>query len=94
MTDRENTRSKSGERHESLNKADADDKTSAICKAVKDEDIIVYTIAYEVTDAATKSLLQTCASGNNRYFNARNAKQLNRAFEEIAASLSELRISA
>lgn len=94
MTDGENTRSKNGDKHEGSSKADADRKTTEICNAVKSEEIIVYTIAYEVTDAATKSLLQNCASGRQRYFNARNAQQLERAFKEIAESLSDLRISA
>lgn len=94
MTDGENTRSKNGEQHEGGSKADADNKTREICEAVKDEDIIIYTIAYEVTDSSTQSLLQNCASGRTNYFNATNAQELSIAFEEIAESLSELRISA
>lgn len=94
MTDGENTRSKNGDWHEATAKADADDKTRQICEAVKDEEIIVYTIAYEVTDSSTQSLLENCASGQSRYFNAQNSAELNSAFEEIAASLNDLRISA
>lgn len=94
MTDGENTRSKNGEWHEGNSKADADEKTRQICDAVKDEEITVYTIAYEVTDSSTQSLLQNCASGQSKYFNAQNATELNEAFEEIAASLNDLRISA
>lgn len=94
MTDGENTRSKNGNKHEGSSKADADNKTSEIYSTVKSEEITVHTIAYEVTDATTNSLLQNCASGRQRYFNARNAQQLERAFNEIADSLSDSRISA
>lgn len=94
MTDGENTRSKNGDQHEGSDKADADKKTHDICQAVKNEKITIYTIAYEVKDSSTQSLLQNCASGRTNYFNARNAQELNKAFEAIAESLSELRISA
>lgn len=94
MTDGENTRSKDGDWHEARDKSDADMKTRQICEAVKDEDITIYAIAYEVTDSSTQSLLQNCASGRTNYFKAQNAQELTRAFEEIAASLNELRISA
>jgi hypothetical protein len=47
-----------------------------------------------VTNGATKSLLRDCATTRSFYFNARNASELNKAFEDIANSLTELRISA
>jgi len=94
MTDGDNTRSKNGDSHEGGDTADANSKTTAICEAIKDEDILVYTIAYEVKDSATKSLLRDCATTRAFYFNARNASELNKAFEDIANSLTELRISA
>jgi hypothetical protein len=72
----------------------ADNTTRDLCNAIKDENITVYTIAYEVTNGATKSLLRDCATTRSFYFNARNASELNKAFEDIANSLTELRISA
>ncbi|MEM7728433.1 MAG: hypothetical protein AAF311_04075, partial [Pseudomonadota bacterium] len=94
MTDGENTKSKNGRWHNKGNKKDADDKTKALCGLIKAEDIHIYTIAYEVTDSATKTLLSNCATDSGSYFDAKNAAQLSSAFEEIANSLNALRISA
>lgn len=95
MTDGKNSRSKSGEWHEQKNNTRAADaKTAALCAGIKAEEITVYTIAYEVNDAGTQSLLNTCASGSANFFNARNASELERAFREIGESLNELRITA
>lgn len=95
MTDGSNTRSKNGLRHDRRdNGRDADRKTQALCSAIKDDNITVYTIAYEVSDNATRNLLEGCATSSNNFFNARDAGDLNDAFREIGASLNQLRISA
>lgn len=94
MTDGDNTKSKSGIFHTGGNAKDTNDKTEDLCQAIKSSDITVYTIAYEVTDNKTKSLLQGCASDNTKYFDAKNAKDLNDAFEAIGEALNELRITA
>jgi Flp pilus assembly protein TadG len=95
MTDGMNSRSKQGERHERRNNnADADRKTRDICESVKNDDITIYTIAYEVTDASTRALLENCASGGGNFFNARSVDELEAAFRDIGESLNELRITA
>ena len=75
-------------------KADADTKTRDICRAMKADGVTVYTIAYEVPDASTKTLLQRCASSPSQYFDAKSAAELNKAFREIGESLNALRITA
>jgi len=94
MTDGENYNSKNGILHNATNRVDADRTTSRLCERIKDEDITVYTIAYEVTDTPTQNMLRNCASENTNFFNATNAQELNKAFQAIGASLNELRITA
>jgi Flp pilus assembly protein TadG len=94
MTDGENTKSKKGEFHTGNDAKESNATTSQLCNSIKNSDITVYTIAYDVTDKKTKSLLQGCATDNAKYFDAKNAKDLNAAFEEIGAALNELRITA
>ncbi len=94
MTDGENTKSKKGEFHTGSDAKGSNATTTQLCNAIKNEDITVYTIAYDVSDKQTKSLLQGCASDNAKYFDAKNAKDLNAAFEEIGRALNELRITA
>ena len=94
MTDGANTRSVNGQTHEGRSRANADNTTREICNRVKGSDITVYTIAYEVTDAATRNLLENCASNPENYFNAQNAGDLDEAFTDISATLNELRITS
>lgn len=94
MTDGANTRSKNGRFHEGQSQANADNVAEDVCSKIKDENITVYTIAYEVGDTTTENLLRDCASDTGKYFDASNPEQLKRAFDVIAASLTELRLTA
>ncbi|MGJ8559420.1 MAG: vWA domain-containing protein [Litorimonas sp.] len=95
MTDGQNTRAKNGIMHNQAGQNNkADQTTRDLCGAVKDQKIIIYTIAYEVNDASTRDLLKGCATLEKNYFNAQNAGQLRKAFEEIANTLVNIRISS
>ncbi|MEP1230081.1 MAG: TadE/TadG family type IV pilus assembly protein [Litorimonas sp.] len=94
MTDGANTRSVSGETHNGRNRDDADDVTAQVCNNIKDSDVTVYTIAFEVSDTTTQNLLRNCASGAGNFFNAQNATDLANAFSNISATLNELRITS
>ncbi len=94
MTDGENQRSKNGTRHNGNNINAANSKTDAICTQAKRDDVTIYTIAYDVNDTATKSMLTRCATDGSKFFDASNASELNKAFQAIAEALNELRISA
>ncbi|VAW17631.1 hypothetical protein MNBD_ALPHA11-1203, partial [hydrothermal vent metagenome] len=79
--------------HRGSNSSIANAKTEEICTNVKREDIIVYTIAFEVTDNNIRDILSDCAGNGGRYFDAGNAAELQRAFADIADDLQNLRIS-
>jgi len=83
MTDGENTRSKSGSFHNGQSQVNADRKAADICNNIKDDNITVYTIAYEVNDTQTENLLRGCASNPDNYFDATNAGDLMEAFDVI-----------
>lgn len=74
-------------------KSALDSKLLEVCAAAKAKGILVYTITFELRDAATKQTMQTCASNPAMYFDARSASELTPAFKKIASSLSSLRIS-
>lgn len=95
MTDGQNSMSKNGLLH-NLNDTgiDANTTTSRLCERIKNDDIKVFTIAYEVTDTPTQNMLRNCATSSSNFFNATNAQQLNDAFQTIGNSLNELRITA
>ena len=94
MTDGENQRSKSGTYHNGRSINAANSKTDALCTAAKRDGVTIYTIAYDVNDTTTKSMLTRCASDGSKFFDAGSASELNTAFQSIGDALNELRIAA
>ena len=77
-------------------KDEADNKLLRICRHMKQEDILVYTIVFDVTAGSNvDTRMKACASEPNEpfYFNAPNASELKSAFEDIAANLTNLHVS-
>lgn len=79
--------------HRGNDTALANAKTAEICANVKNEDIVVYTIAFEVADPTIQTILANCAGNGGSYFDASNASQLQDAFADIADDLKSLRVS-
>lgn len=84
--------------------AELDYRTKTICTNMKNDGIIIYTVGFGQTDninvmapSGTPDvdgpLLQSCATDASKYFFATSSAAINQDFEEIAASLSNLRVS-
>ncbi len=93
MTDGENTVSPSYPLHDQSDENEANDLTQDLCVNIKDDDIIVYTIAFDVSDNTIESILESCAGNGGRYFDANNASDLEDAFKLIAKDLMDLRLT-
>ncbi|MEL7488712.1 MAG: VWA domain-containing protein, partial [Pseudomonadota bacterium] len=95
MTDGESTRSKTPSEpfHWKTTRDDADLLTEQLCTEIKSANIQLYTIAFEVTDTATRNLLENCATSPDHYFNATDATALSQSFSTIAVSLTELSLT-
>jgi Flp pilus assembly protein TadG len=74
-----------------VTKANTD--TSKVCAEAKAKKIEVFTVAFAVTDAAAKTMLQGCATDAEHYYDATNAAALAAAFQAIGQSLTSLRLS-
>ena len=94
MTDGNNTRSKDGITHEGKVQDDADKTMAEMCENAKRDNIKIYTIALEIKDAVTRDLLEGCASDLQSFFNASNGDELGEAFNQIATSLTNTRITS
>ena len=100
MTDGQNTKlmNASNGRHDISPAAgqrakQADDYTAELCQNIKAEKIELFTIAFDVNDATTKSMLKKCATDGKHYFDAEDSAALLRAFNEIAEALQNLYIA-
>jgi hypothetical protein len=68
-------------------------RLTTVCTAMKNNNIVVYTIAFGNPGATIQNLLRGCASQDSYYFNSPDSETLNRAFRMIGDSLSNLRVS-
>ncbi len=70
-----------------------DARLTSVCTSMKAKGIFVYAVAFNNPSAATKQLLQNCATGLTYYFDAGDSVALKSAFQTIGSSLSQLRVS-
>ena len=66
--------------------------TEDLCGNMKDKDIVVYTIAVQVS-ASVKTMLQRCATNTDHYFPVESATGIGDAFQKIASSIADMRIT-
>lgn len=67
----------------------ANDNTEEVCRILKRDQREVYTVAFNVSDVTTRTLLENCATRSSNYFEANNADQLLDAFEDIRQRLKQ-----
>ena len=76
------------------NDADAADAlTAELCEGMKNEDIIIYTIALEVNDVDTVSLMRNCATSSAHFYDLSNSAALSNAFNSIGFEVNDIRLS-
>ena len=68
-------------------------RLAAACTNAKAKGIIIYTVLFRETDAAAKSLMQTCASSSDKAWTAATGGDLTTAFANIGQSISKLRLT-
>jgi len=61
--------------------------TAELCRLAKADGIEIFSIAFEIRDNITRSMLEDCATQRSMYYNATNSRQLERAFEDIAGQI-------
>ncbi|MEM8771069.1 MAG: pilus assembly protein [Pseudomonadota bacterium] len=95
MSDGQNTVSANygNQHHSGSNLSAAADLLDDVCSEAKSQGIRVYTIAFEVTDANVRNMLEDCATSSGNYYDAVNATALSAAFGDIANSLYQLALT-
>lgn len=73
--------------------ATLDSKLSSVCTSMKNNNIIVYTIAFNNPGTNVENLLRNCATQPDYFFDSPTTTELNSAFRAIGDSLSNLRVS-
>ena len=74
--------------------AQANTLTENLCTNIKTENIVIFTIAFEVDDGSpVETLMRNCAGNGGQFFDADDSTQLEDAFRQIGLSLLNLRLS-
>lgn len=68
-------------------------RLSNVCTSMKENNIIVYTVAFRDPGSSTENLLRNCATQPEYYFDSPTGEELKQAFRMIGDSLSNLRVS-
>lgn len=77
------------------------EKTALVCENVKKDkdrnpnttDILIFTIAFSVSDPTTRNLLRDCASDPGKAFASESSDELRAVFQKIAVGLNQLRLA-
>ena len=72
------------------NGASADSRLEDICDAVKGEDVIIFSIAFEAPPAG-EEVMKYCAENDNYYYEV-DGSGLDAAFKSIAGAIDQLRL--
>ncbi len=73
-------------------RAEINARMSRLCTRIKANGVILYTVTFNVTAAATQDLYRNCATRPEYYFNSPDAASLRAAFREIGGQLANLRL--
>lgn len=65
----------------------------AMCTAIKNQNVTIYTILYGSSGGASAAPFQSCASDPSKYFLAASEQDLINAFTQIGKSISQLRLT-
>lgn len=73
-------------------KQSADSLTELLCGLIKQDDIEIITVAFDVDDSDTRDLLRRCASSDSQFFRADDNAALLASFRSIGAELNTVRL--
>jgi Flp pilus assembly protein TadG len=93
LTDGMNTRAPTYPLHDSADTASADALTARLCEEAKKDGLVVYSIAFDVSDPGVQKLLEGCSATPGHYFEPTSASGLSAAFDKIAKNLRTLSLS-
>ena len=93
MTDGDNTLSATYPTHNGSDAAAADAKTAQLCINMKADGISIYTVGFKVNKPSSLAMLAACASNSGQALTADNDAALLAAFDQIGASLAQIRVA-
>jgi Mg-chelatase subunit ChlD len=75
------------------NQRSADNQTRQACADIKRANIKIISIAFEISDAQTLTLMRNCASSPADFYDAQSSAQLGEAFQKIGSGFNTVRLT-
>jgi Flp pilus assembly protein TadG len=69
-----------------------DENLKSMCKTMKDQGIVIFTVRVEFTQASS-GVLEACASDTSKFYEVADASNLGKAFQNIGETIQALRIA-
>ena len=63
-----------------------------LCDSIKDKNVTIYSVAFQAPRSG-QAVLEYCATDDSTFFDPSNGQELSQAYQAIATSISDLRIS-
>lgn len=79
--------------HNESSALDANLVTADVCEGIKNDGIIIYAVALNITDGTTLTLLENCATSPTKFLQAADEIALDLVFREIGEDLRQVRLS-
>lgn len=79
--------------HNENSAVDANLVTADVCEGIKDDGIIIYAVALNITDNTTLTLLENCATSPSKFLQAADDIALDLVFREIGEDLRQVRLA-
>ena len=74
----------------SIGASEKNNRMADMCDTIKANGVVVYSIAFNISEA-NSTLLKDCASSGNNYFNV-TGSQITYAFSAIATTINQLQL--
>ncbi len=81
-----------GTTSKSAAEAELNRRLGEVCTNMKNNDILIYTITFQVSSSTARDVMRSCATDPSKYFDSPSNAELEANFRAIAQQLSNLRI--
>lgn len=92
LTDGANSHSPLYPSHDGRDTVLANELTAELCTNIKAKGILLFTVAFEVSDDTTLDMLETCATDSTYFYDAGDSSALEAAFDNMAIKLMEVHL--
>jgi hypothetical protein len=82
-----------GSTNSSIAAQEVNSRLQTVCESMKAQDIIIFTIMFDLNNPTVESLYRDCATSEEHFFDSPTGEDLDVAFRKIGRQLTNLRLT-